>query len=335
MPPSVSVIVPCYNEEGTIYQLLEALHLQSYPLESLEVVVADGLSEDGTLDRIESFRADHPDLKVQVVSNASRTIPSALNCAIRSSQGEIIVRMDAHSRPYPEYVSRCVGALQAGLGANVGGLWKIVPGSETWVARSIAAAAAHPLGVGDARYRIGAQASEVDTVPFGAFRKELVNEIGMFDEKLLTNEDYEFNARVRLSGRKIWLDPEILSMYMARTTYLELARQYWRYGFWKFRMLRRYPGTLRWRQALPPLLVLSLLGSLILVWVPVARLVLALEVCLYLSVLLVAGLDTAFRGRDAAFLLGVPVAIGTMHLAWGAGFLWSVIACGSGSGTHG
>jgi hypothetical protein len=189
--------------------------------------------------------------------------------------------------------------------------------------------------VGDARYRIGAQASEVDTVPFGAFRKELVDEIGMFEENLLTNEDYEFNARVRLSGRKVWLDPEIVSTYVARSTYLELARQYWRYGFWKFRMLKRYPRTLRWRQALPPLLVLSLLGSLLLVWVPVVRGVLVLEACLYLLVLLAAGLVAAVRVRDAAFLMGVPLAIGIMHLTWGAGFLWSALASASGSGAHG
>ena len=100
----------------------------------------------------------------------------------------------------------------------------------------------------------------MDTVPFGAFRRSLIDKIGLFDETLLTNEDYEFNTRIRQSGGRVWLDPEIVTVYYARSTLRDLARQYWRYGYWKFRMLRRYPDTLRWRQALPPLFVASLIG---------------------------------------------------------------------------
>ena len=128
------------------------------------------------------------------------------------------------------------------------------------MAQSIAAAASHPLGVGDALYRHASKASQVDTVPFGAFKRELLALVGFFDESLLTNEDYEFNTRIRKSGGTIWLDPAIRSVYFARPTLAALARQYSRYGFWKWRMLRRYPETLRWRQGLPPLFVLSLLA---------------------------------------------------------------------------
>jgi succinoglycan biosynthesis protein ExoA len=145
---------------------------------------------------------------------------------------------------------------------------------------------------------------------------------------LLSNEDYEFNTRIRRSGRRIWLDPEIVSVYYSRSTFQELARQYWRYGYWKFRMLTRYPETLRWRQALPPLLVLSLIGLLLLVWWSVARWGLVLEVSLYICVLLLTGLQEALRHRYAAFIVGVPMAIATMHLAWGTGFLGSLIATG-------
>ena len=325
MPPRVSVIIPCYNEQATIRQLLEAIYQQTFPRTYMEVVIADGLSEDATRDEIAGFQTGHPDLDVRIVDNNLRSIPSAINCALLASRGEIIVRMDAHSRPYHDYVERCVSALNSGFGDNVGGVWEIKPGDSSWMAKSIAVAAAHPLGVGDAGYRIGAQASAVDTVPFGAFHRSLIDKIGLFDESLLTNEDYEFNARIRQSGGRVWLDPGIVTIYYARSTLRELARQYWRYGYWKFRMLRRHPDTLRWRQGLPPLFVASLIGLAILAWWPVAGWLLMLEFTLYGTVLLLAGLIVALRQRKIYLLIGLPLSIATMHLAWGGGFLWSMI----------
>ncbi|MFL7871656.1 MAG: glycosyltransferase family 2 protein [Anaerolineales bacterium] len=325
MPPRVSIIVPCYNEQATIRQLLEALYHQTYPRAEMEVVIADGLSKDATRDEIATFQREHPDLTIHIVDNIARSIPSAVNCALEASRGETIVRMDAHSRPHPDYVERCLSALEAGLGDNVGGVWQIEPGGKSWVAASIAAAAAHRLGVGDAGYRVGAQASVVDTVPFGAFRRALIQKVGPFDETLLANEDYEFNARIRQSGGRIWLDPGIVTVYYARSTLRELARQYWRYGYWKFRMLRRYPGTLRWRQALPPLFAASLVGLLLFAWWPTAAWLLALELVIYVAVLFLASVLSSLRQRKLYLLIGLPVSIATMHLAWGGGFLWSIL----------
>lgn len=325
MSPRVSIIIPCYNEQATIRQLLEAIYQQTYPRAETEVVIADGLSEDGTRDEIVVFQRKHPDMVVRIVENKARSIPSAINCAIQAARGEIVIRMDAHSRPYPNYVERSVNALESNKGENVGGVWEIKPGDESWIARSIAVAAGHPLGVGDAGYRIGAQASAVDTVPFGAFRRSLIDKIGLFDETLLSNEDYEFNARIRNSGGRIWLDPEIVTVYYARSTLRELAHQYWRYGYWKFRMLHRYPDTLRWRQGLPPLFVASLVGLTLFAWWPISRWTLIFEVAIYGTVLLLAGLLSALRQRKIYLLIGLPLSIATMHLAWGGGFLWSMI----------
>jgi succinoglycan biosynthesis protein ExoA len=330
MSPRVSVIVPCYNEQSTIHLLLEALLEQTYSRAEMEVIVADGLSTDGTLDAIAAFQKDHPDLCVRVVENAKRFIPSGLNRAIEAARGEILLRLDGHSTPYPDYVANCVKAHEEGRGANVGGVWEIRPGAETWIAESISVAAAHPLGVGDALYRHTTQAAEVDTVPFGSFRRELIDQIGFFDESLLSNEDYEFNARVRKGGGRVWLDPSIRSVYFARSTLLELIRQYWRYGFWKWRMLRRYPGTLRWRQALPPLFVISLIGlALLSIFIPLARTLLAAELFLYFSIMILAGLQVAFQQRKAYFIPGLPLAIAAMHLSWGGGFLWSILSSSS------
>jgi hypothetical protein len=176
-------------------------------------------------------------------------------------------------------------------------------------------------------YRLAASASEVDTVPFGSYRRELVKKIGAYNESLLTNEDYEFNARIRKANGRVWLDPSIRSVYFARSTLLELIRQYWRYGFWKWRMLRRFPDTLRWRQALPPLFVLSILGlALLSIFIPLMRWAVLAELVLYVSVLLLAGLHAALKQRKLFLLPGLPLAISAMHLAWGSGFLWSMLS---------
>src|SRR5215216_5559896 len=329
MQPKVSIIVPCYNEQATIRLLLDALRAQTFPCSDMEVIVADGMSQDGTRDTIAAFQRDFSDLEVRVLDNMVRTIPAGVNRAIEASRGEIIIRLDAHSKPYPDYVANCLKAHAEGRGDNIGGVWEIHPGAQTWTAKSIAVAAAHPLGVGDAMYRLTPSASEVDTVPFGSFHRGLITKIGMFDESLLSNEDYEFNTRIRKSGGRVWLDPSIRSVYFARATLVELIRQYWRYGFWKWRMLRRYPDTLRWRQALPPLFVFSLLVLVVLsIFLPFARLLLVIELLAYFSVMILTGFYSAFRQRKAYLLPGLPLAIPAMHFAWGTGFLWSIFSSG-------
>ncbi len=324
--PQVSVIIPCFNEEKTIAGVLQAIHEQDFPNAELEVIIADGLSSDGTRAAIAAFQAAHPDLPVRIVDNPRRLIPTALNLAIAAARGEVILRLDAHCVPQPGYIARSLEALQAGRGWNVGGVWQIAPGGPGWLAAAIAAAAAHPLGVGDALYRYATEAQEVDTVPFGAFRRTLIAEIGGFDESLHSNEDYEFNTRIRAAGGKVWLDPQIRSLYYARSSLPALASQYARYGYWKLRMLRRYPDSLRWRQAGPPAFVLILLGlSLGGVWFPWLHKLLLAQVVSYILLLLAAAAERAIRARDIGLLLGMPLAMATMHISWGWAFLRSLL----------
>ena len=322
----VSVIVPCFNEDATIQLLLEALYRQTYSLDDLEVIIADGMSTDHTRHRIMDFANIHPRLNILIVDNPKRIIPSGLNRAIEAARGDYLVRLDAHSIPSEDYVERCVAALDGGLGENVGGKWNIQPSGNTWIARSIASAASHPLGVGDALYRLDAKAQYVDTVPFGAFRRDLAFQIGLFDESLLTNEDYEFNMRIRNQGGRIWLDPEIQSTYFARSSISLLARQYWRYGYWKAQMLKRYPKTVRWRQALPPLFSASLICLFIagFFFFDAWALLLA-ELVLYGCILLIAGVKMARSKKKFEYVIGLPIAISTMHITWGTALLWGII----------
>lgn len=322
--PFVSVIIPCYNEQATIGGLLEALAAQTYPLERIEVIIADGLSSDDTRLRIDAFCREKAQPQVRVVDNPQRIIPAALNRALESARGEIIVRLDAHSVPAADYIGRCVDALQAAGGELVGGRWDIHPGSPSWIARSISAAAANPIGVGNARYRYSDIPGEVDTVPFGAYYRSLTERIGIYDESLQTNEDYEFAFRLRRSGGRVWFDPAIHCRYYARSTLGSLWRQYWRYGFWKVRMLRKFPGSLRPRQLAAPLLVVGLaLTAATALFSPLARALFVLELTFYALLLFGAGFYSGLKYRDGALIPGVPLAVAVMHLAWGSAFLWS------------
>lgn len=326
MTKQISLIIPCYNERASIGQLLEAIRRQTCQLDEIEVIIADGMSDDGTREAIRDYASQHPDLDIRLIDNPQRIIPAALNAAIEAAEGEVIIRLDAHSAPKPDYVERCLAVLEETRAANAGGVWEIQPGAETWMARAIAAAASHPLGAGDAHYRISGEPGPVDTVPFGAFRREWLEKVGPFNEELLTNEDYEYNVRLRKAGGVIWFDPSIRSIYFARPDLRSLARQYWRYGYWKVRMLRLYPSTLRWRQALPPIFVLIAVGlGLLSLVFPLARLLLAVQIGAYLLVTTYAGLLESIRRKDRGLMIGFPISIWTMHIAWGSSFLWSTI----------
>jgi hypothetical protein len=248
-----------------------------------------------------------------------------VNAAASAAQGKYLVRMDAHSVPDKDYVATSVSLLKEGVADNVGGIWEIQPGADTCIARAIAAAAAHPIGAGDALYRIAKKAAYVETVPFGAFLKDTFMQTGMFDESLLSNEDYEFNTRIRLAGGKVWLDPRIRSKYFARKDLAQLAKQYWRYGFWKRKMLKRYPQTVRWRQAIPPLFVLgTILFTLLSIFSRNARIILASGLGLYAIILLAFSAAEAIKRKDLC-CLNMIFAVIVMHFCWGSGFLYSFI----------
>jgi succinoglycan biosynthesis protein ExoA len=326
MSPTVSVIVPCYNEEHTIGLLLDAILQQTFPIDKIEVIIADGISTDGTREIVKRFSLANPDLNVRVVDNIKRIIPSAINVALDCARGQVIIRLDAHSIPHPDYIERCLEVLEARGAANVGGIWEIRPAANNWVARAIAQAASNPLGAGDARYRFGGAAGEVDTVPFGAFRRNWIERVGKFDETLLTNEDYEYNFRIRQSGGTIWYDPSIRSIYFARGDYISLAKQYIRYGYWKAVMLSRNLESLRWRQAIPVLFILGilLLGCLS-IWFEWSRLLFWGYLGVYLAITFIAGIVEAIRKKDIGLVIGFPLALWTMHISWGFAFLLAIL----------
>jgi glycosyltransferase involved in cell wall biosynthesis len=326
MTVRVSLIIPCFNEEKTIGSLLDAIAQQTYPQKEMEVIIADGLSTDKTREIISAFQKSHPSMSLRIVDNPKRVIPAALNAAITAARGELIVRMDAHTIPAADYVELSVKAFDEGRGEDVGGVIDITPGANTWIGRSIAVATRHPLGVGDARYRWTTKATLADTVAFGTYARAIFDKIGLYDESLVANEDYEMNARLRASGGRIWIDPTIRATYHSRPDLASLSKQYFTYGFYKFRMLKRFPNTLRWRQALPPLFVLGVLMLLLLAtfW-KIAFYALIAVAGIYLLALIAASVPEALKQKDLSLIPGIPLAILTMHFSWGSGFWWSII----------
>ena len=279
---------------------------------------------------IAEFCLSRPDVSVILIDNPARRIPTALNLGIEAARGEIIARLDAHAVASPGYIRRSVEVLrQDGVGV-VGMPCQVCAGADTLMARAIAMAVSHPFGIGDAKYRLGrgADAQEaVDTVAFACFKKELWREIGGFDEDLSANEDYEFNYRVRLNGKTVLLDQAEHCDYFARATLKDLCVQYWRYGRWKARMIRRHPGSIRLRQAVAPVFAASI--PLLLIagfWLRPAWWLLGIELGAYLLLaLFFAGRLARTSGAGIRLMFLLPVIFGAIHLTWGSSFLLGLV----------
>jgi succinoglycan biosynthesis protein ExoA len=329
---TVSVVIPCYNEERFITKALNQLADQ-YDKEFYEIIVVDGLSNDQTRLLIQRFKDQRPDLRIRLVDNPDRHIPNALNLGVTAATGNIIARMDAHAVPSDGYIRRCVEVLREVAVGVVGMPCRVRPGANTQMAQAIAQAVSHPFGIGDAKYRLRqgqAQQEPVDTVAFACFKKSLWIQLGGFNEMLLTNEDYDFNYRVRLSGQKVLLDRSGHCDYFARTTLKALGKQYLRYGAWKAEMLRLQPRSIKPRHLVAPVFVLSLLilGLLGFFWTP-AWWLLLIELAVYLIAALAAGLHAARRsGGGLGMMLLLPLIFATIHLPWGTSFLLRLVGIG-------
>ena len=326
--PPVSVVIPCYNEEKFIGKALANLTDQ-YPSGGYEIIVVDGMSSDGTREVISEFQQSHPDLMIRVLDNPARNIPHALNLGIAAARGEIIARMDAHAVPSAGYVRRCVAVLEEGNVGIVGMPCRVRPAEDTVTARAIALGVSHPFGIGDAKYRLttaGETQEDVDTVAFACFRKTLWLMLGGFDEKLLTNEDYDFNYRARARGSRVVLDRLAHCDYFARPTLGKLASQYSRYGVWKARMIRARPRSVKVRQLVAPMFVLSILALAATgLWNSAAWWLLALEVLIYFSAAAVFAYQAARKSQEKlSVMLMLPLVFLTIHLSWGTSFLWGL-----------
>lgn len=316
----MTVIVPCRNERRYIASCLDSILATAYPADRIEVLVVDGASDDGTRDVVRAYAAREP--RVRLLDNPRRSAPAALNIGIRAARGEIIARMDAHVVYPPQYLPVLVDALLETGADNVGCPIVTLPADESPTARAIACALSHPFGVGNSWFRIGAAVRrEVDTVPFGCFRREVFDRVGLFDEELIRNQDDEFNFRLIRNGGRVLLVPDVTAQYYARASLRHVARMYYQYGWYKPLVARKVGRIMTARQLVPAAFLATLvsLTLLALAWPPaVVALValLATYAAADLAAALTARARLGLRGR-ALLALVFPL----IHFGYGLGSL--------------
>lgn len=322
--PVVSIVIPCRNERRFISRCLDSVLEQDYPKSRMEVIVVDGMSTDGTREVLRQYAERHSIIKV--IDNPEGITPVALNRGIRSATGEIIMIMSAHASYPSNYVSVLCEWLKKGVAENVGCLWKILPGDDTPVARAIAEVLSSTLGAGNALYRTGvSEPTYTDTVPFGTYRREVFEQIGMFNENLVRNEDYEFNYRLRKHGGRILLVPYLSINYYARSTLGALARRSWADGFWNIYSQKFVRFKLALRHLVPLIFVsFVLFVPLVAFLFPFLWYFYFVVVSVYIVLVLGFSVSIALKGGLSLFLPAV-LAYLVLHFSYGFGSLWALL----------
>jgi succinoglycan biosynthesis protein ExoA len=327
----ISLIVPCRNEKAHIREFLDSLLAQELdPDWQLEILVADGLSDDGTREVLRQYCEQTPN--VRLIDNPGRIVSTGLNAAIDAANGEIIIRMDGHTVYAPDYVRECVKVLQESGADNVGGPW--VAKGNGIVGKAIAAAFRSPFCIGGGKAHDPSYEGEVDTVYLGCWSRSVFDRVGRFDPNLVRNQDDEFNFRLRRFGGRIWQSPRIRSWYTPRASISALFRQYSQYGFWKVAVIRKHRALASWRHIVPVSFVSSIPVAVALIALAkifglsgTARVIsaaLAIELLMY--VVACAAATVPFVGSlEISALLVLPVVIAAYHAAYGFGFLMGLL----------
>lgn len=308
----VSVIVPCRNEARYIDAFLKSVFAQQLPEHCrLQVVVADGMSDDGTREQLAAWRRS----ELVVIDNPRRITSAALNLAIERADGDVVVRMDVHTTYAPNYIAECVQALEQTGATCVGGPWK--PSGEGGLQGAIARAFESRLGSGGAASRRIDYSGPVDTVYLGAWRREDLLRLGGFDEELVRNQDDELNLRIWRSGGKVWQSAAIRSSYAPRASLVALFKQFFQYGYWKMPVILKHRLPASPRHVLPFAFIMLL--ALLAVLAPfslLAALAFAAVASLYVLAVLVSA--AALRARES--IVNIALAIACMHFGYGLGF---------------
>lgn len=311
--------MPVLNEELHLQEAVERVLAQDYQGQ-LDVVLALGPSTDATDSIAAQLTATDP--RVRTVSNPTGRTAAGLNAAIAAAnaESEFIIRVDGHAMFPTNYISTAVKTLQETGADNVGGV--MAAEGSTAFERAVACAMRSSLGVGAAAFHVGGKSGPAPTVYLGAFRRSALIRVGGYDERFVRSQDWEMNFRIRQSGGQVWFTPEMEVSYRPRPSVAKLGRQYFEYGRWRRVVMRRHRGTASFRYLAPPALVVALvLGVVVGIgWWPVGWLV----PVGYAAAVGVGGLWIG-RRQGLAVALTVPVALATMHCAWGAGFLSSRI----------
>jgi len=319
---NVSIVIPMRNEEAFVGRCLDSVLAQLEGPEEFEVLCIDGASTDRTREIVLDYAGRDP--RVKLVDNPAGIVPTGMNKAIDEAAGEVIIRLDCHAEYAGDYIRNCLKVLQRTGADNVGGYMQTKPAEDSATGRAIAAATSSRFGVGGSAFRTGGGEMEVDTVPFGCFRRDVFERFGRYDERLVRNQDIELNSRIRAGGGRIVISPEIRLTYYNRSTYAGLRQQGFNNGLWNPYTLYLVGGGLRLRHMVPmgfvtSVAVLAVVGF----FFRPAWLVLAAELALYLA----AGCFFAAKGarEEGVSWPRVLAAFVQLHVAYGLGSLWGVL----------
>jgi succinoglycan biosynthesis protein ExoA len=318
--PAVSIVVPCRNEADHIETALRSILAQETPPGGFEVIVADGMSDDGTREILQELADEDP--RLRIIDNPGRIVSTGLNQAIRVARGEIIARMDAHTEYASDYIRQCVTVLEETEADNVGGAW--VAKGDGLVSMAIAAAFQSAFAAGGATGHDPSYEGAVDLVYLGCWRREVCDRVGLFDEELVRNQDDEFNFRLKLAGAKIWQSRRIKSWYKPRGSLRALFQQYMQYGYWKVRVIQKHRMPASPRHLVPGIFVLlMLLLPLASLWLPLASWTwLGLFGIYAIGNVAASALTAARQGWKLFFLL--PIVFACYHFGYGLGFLHGI-----------
>jgi glycosyltransferase involved in cell wall biosynthesis len=319
----VSFVMPVRNEEAYIHASLRSLVAQSYPAADYEIIVVDGRSSDRTCEIVEEIRANNP--SVRLLDNPAGIVPTAMNIGIRAARGDVIIRADGHNIYPRDYAQNCVSCLEQTGADNVGGPWVTAAADDSLSARLVAAILSNPFGVGDSKFRTSNMEGFVDTVPFGAFRKEVFDKVGLYNEKLVRNQDNELNSRIREAGGRIYLSPSLTTRYHPVKAFAGLLRYAYRTCKWHIFTLRENKNSMGVRHLAPAAFLLTLLfltsASLV---SSTARAGLLLALGSYLLVGFYFSLKSIGDGGWRLSLIQ-PFATLLFHCAYGAGTLFGLV----------
>ncbi len=315
--PLVSVIIPMRNEADWLDRCLGTVLAQDYPSARLEILVVDGMSDDGTYERLCERAVAEP--RLRVLRNPDLIVPTGLNLAIRGARGDIIARVDAHTEIAPDYLRTGVELLARTGADNVGGPMVKLGGGP--VGDAIAGAMGSRFGIGS-YFQFAAAEREADTVYMGMWPRKVFETVGLFDAELVRNQDDELSYRIRKAGGRIVVSPAMRSRYQNRQSWRKLARQFFEYGVWKVRVLQKHPRQMNVRHFVPPAFDAAvLLGLLLAPFGPVGPALAAGAISVYVAVV-AAG---AWREARAGQRLRFATALALIHHAWAIGFLTGLV----------
>lgn len=321
----LSVICPIYNEEKYIVQFLDSLLKQDYPYQDLEILLVDGMSKDKTRDIVAQYTQQYP--FIRLIDNPEKIVPYAMNRGIAAAKGEIIMRLDAHASYQPDYFSMLVKGLKRLHAENVGTVCKTDVLNKTPKTLAIREVLGNKFGVGNSTFRTGIDhEQEVDTVPFGCWPRTVFDKYGMYDVRLVRNQDIELNKRIKRGGGKIYILPDTYCTYLARETWRALAKNNYGNGKWNILTVwyTKMFSSLSIRHFIPLLFVLSLIVPtlLSLLWCPFI-LVSALSLLAYTVLVSFISLKLArTKGLNFFYLIATFF---VLHLPYGWGSLVGIL----------